>query len=147
MDLSNLTYAVGSHKKRKRVGRGIGSGHGKTSGRGHKGAGSRSGNKYKARFEGGQTPLQRRVPKYGFTNIFRKEIQVVNLADLKKVEGEPTITPALLYEKGLIAKKSIPVKILGVGEMTWAAEVYANAFSATAKEKIESAKGRANILC
>jgi large subunit ribosomal protein L15 len=147
MNLGSLTYTNGARKKRKRVGRGSGSGHGGTSCRGHKGYGSRSGAKDKAGFEGGQTPLQRRVPKRGFTNIFKKKFQIVNLVDLKKLEGEKEITPSLLFQKGLISKKHIPVKILGDGEISWAADVYANAFSNSAKEKIESAKGRANILC
>lgn len=147
MDLGSLTYTKGSQKKRKRVGRGGGSGHGGTSCRGHKGYGSRSGAKIKAGFEGGQTPLQRRIPKRGFTNIFKKEFQILNLVDLKKIEGEIKITPALLFEKGLIRKQDIPVKILGNGEISWAAEIHANAFSKSAKEKIESAKGRVNILC
>lgn len=147
MNLGNLTYTNGARKKRKRVGRGGGSGHGGTSCRGHKGYGSRSGAKVKAGFEGGQTPLQRRVPKRGFTNIFQKKYQILNLVDLKKLEGETEITPAVLFQKGLISKKHVPVKILGVGEINWAADIYANAFSSSAKDKIESAKGRANILC
>lgn len=145
MNLGSLKYAEGSRKKRKRVGRG--GDHGGTSGRGHKGYYSRSGARVKLGFEGGQTPIQRRLPKRGFTNIFRKKFQTINLSDLKKLEGEKEITPSLLYEKGLISKKHVPVKILGEGEINWAAEIFANAFSKTAQEKIESAKGRANILC
>lgn len=147
MDLGTLTYANGSRKKRKRVGRGQGSGLGKTAGRGQNGYGSRSGAKKKAGFEGGQTPIQRRIPKRGFTNIFKKQYQIVNLVDLALLKGESVITPALLYDKGLISKKLIPVKVLGNGEIDWPVEVHANAFSKSAQEKIESAKGRANLLC
>jgi large subunit ribosomal protein L15 len=147
MDLSTLKYAEGSRKKRKRVGRGDGSGHGGTSCRGHKGYHSRSGSKSKIRFEGGQTPLQRRVPKRGFRNIFKKIFQVINLADLLSLQGEAVITPALLFERRLIRKQNIPIKILGEGEINWAVEVQANAFSSTAKQKIEAANGRVHILC
>jgi len=146
MNLGRLTFTEGARKKRKRVGRGEGSGHGGTSCRGHKGYRSRSGAKKKAGFEGGQTPLQRRIPKRGFTNIFKKQFQILNLSALAKLEGEAVITPTLLYEKGIIKKKNIPVKILGDGEISWAAELHANAFSNTAKTKIESAKGRAIII-
>jgi large subunit ribosomal protein L15 len=145
MNLGSLKPAEGSIKKRKRVGRG--GAHGGTSCRGHKGYYSRSGARVKLGFEGGQTPIQRRIPKRGFTNIFKKKFQTVNLSDLEKLNGEREITPSLLYEKGLISKKHIPVKILGDGEISWAAEIFANAFSKSAQEKIESAKGRVNILC
>lgn len=146
MDLGSLKYAPGSIRKRKRVGRGPGSGHGKTSCRGHKGQRSRSGSKIRPWFEGGQMPLQRRIPKRGFTNIFRKEYQVINLkqlADLKKVKS---VNPESLFEKGLISKKNLPVKILGDGELKGALEVTAHAFSASAKEKIEKAGGKVNVL-
>ena len=146
MNLGSLKYANGSRKKRKRVGRGQGSGHGGTSCRGSNGQRSRSGSKIKAGFEGGQTPIQRRLPKRGFTNIFKKIYQVLNLSEFKKLEGEKTITPEVLYKHRLINKMRVPVKILGDGEIGWAAEVSAHAFSKTAIEKIESAKGKVTIL-
>ncbi len=147
MNLGSLTYAPGSRKKRKRVGRGQGSGHGKTSGRGEKGARSRSGFKSKLGFEGGQTPLQRRLPKRGFHNRFKKEFQVVNLKDLERLSDVTVINPQVLYDRGLISKKNVPVKILGDGEITRQLEVSAHAFSQSAKDKITAAQGRVDILC
>lgn len=146
MDLSNLKYAKGSRKPRKRVGRGDGSGHGGTSCRGHKGQMSRAGAKHKAWFEGGQMPLQRRVPKRGFTNIFKVEYQVVNLQDLQRLGDVTTIDPVVLYERRLIRKKNKPVKILGDGAIDKKLEIAANAFSKSAKEKIEAAGGRITIV-
>src|SRR5512134_2389577 len=115
--LSNLKYAGGSVKKRKRIGRGPGSGHGKTSTRGHKGAGSRSGNKWHAWFEGGQMPLQRRLPKFGFTNPSRIEFQVLNLGRLqgfidKGKLGVGNLNPQVLFESGILSSKKLPLKIL-----------------------------------
>jgi large subunit ribosomal protein L15 len=147
MNLGTLTYAVGSRKKRKRVGRGQGSGHGKTSGRGEKGAGSRSGFKNKLGFEGGQTPLQRRLPKRGFFNRFKKEYQVINIKDLERINDITKIDPVILYERGLIKKRNIPVKILGTGELNRQVEIAAHAFSQSAKQKIEAAQGRIAVLC
>lgn len=146
MDLGNLKYAPGSKKKKKRIGRGQGSGHGGTAGRGHKGQRSRSGSKIYPWFEGGQMPLQRRVPKRGFTNIFKKEYQIINLRDLEKLKEAENITPETLYENGLIKKKRVPVKILGSGDITTKAEISAHAFSASAKEKIEKAGGKAVVI-
>jgi len=146
MNLGTLTYAPGSRKKRKRVGRGQGSGKGKTSGRGEKGAGSRSGFKKKIGFEGGQTPLQRRLPKRGFYNRFRKEYQIINLRDLERIADISKIDPQLLFERGLIKKKNVPVKILGEGEINRKIEISAHAFSQTAKEKIAAAQGRISVL-
>jgi large subunit ribosomal protein L15 len=146
MNLGTLTYAPGSRKKRKRLGKGQGSGTGKTAGRGHKGARSRSGFKQRVGYEGGQTPLQRRMPKRGFTNIFRKEFQVVNLKDLERIKKITKIDPSVLYEKKLIRKKNMPVKILGNGELGREIEISAHAFTKTAKEKIEAAQGRITIL-
>jgi large subunit ribosomal protein L15 len=146
MNLGTLTYAPGSRQKRKRIGRGQGSGYGGTSGRGHKGARSRSGSKRRIGFEGGQTPLQRRLPKRGFTNIFKKEFQIVNLKDLSKIKRIKKIDPVLLYEKRLIRNKNIPVKVLGDGEIKRELEISAHAFSKTAIEKIEAAQGRVTIL-
>lgn len=146
MDLNNLKYAEGSIQKRKRVGRGQGSGHGGTSCRGHKGERSRSGSKRRPWFEGGQMPLQRRLPKRGFTNIFKQEFQIVNLKDLERVKSKKAITPEVMFESGLVGKKGVPVKILGDGEVKNAVEISAHAFSASAKEKIEKAGGKVTVL-
>jgi large subunit ribosomal protein L15 len=145
MNLSDLAPAPGSRKKRKRVGRGPGSGHGKTSCRGHKGQNSRSGGGVKPGFEGGQMPLQRRLPKRGFTNIFQKTFSIVNVSSLEKLE-ESEITPEVLIKEGLVRKIQDGVKILGNGELTKALTVKAHAFSASAKEKIEKAKGTAEVI-
>ena len=145
MRLSDLAPVPGSRKKRKRVGRGPGSGHGKTSCRGHKGQKSRSGGGTKAGFEGGQMPLQRRLPKRGFTNIFRKEYAVVNLGTLDRL-SESTITPDFLLEEGVVKKIRDGVKILGNGEITRPITVKAHAFSASAKEKIIKAQGSVEIV-
>ncbi len=142
MNLGNLTYAKGSRKKRKRVGRGEGSGHGGTACRGHKGQRSRSGGGVPPWFEGGQMPLQRRVPKRGFTNIFRKEYQIVNLEDLERKVTDKVVTPEILHQLRLIDKKDQPVKILGDGEITRPLEISAHAFSKSAIEKIEKAGGK-----
>ncbi|HLF14316.1 MAG TPA: 50S ribosomal protein L15 [Bacteroidota bacterium] len=149
--LSNLTHAKGSRKRVKRIGRGQGSGHGGTATRGHKGEGARSGTHNRPWFEGGQMPLVRRVPKFGFHSPFRVSYQVVNLDDLAKavVSGKlqgKGITPATLYASGLVGKKTQPVKVLGTGEITQAVEVSAHAFSGTATKKIESAGGRTTVL-
>ena len=145
MNLADLAPAPGSRKKRKRVGRGPGSGHGKTSCRGHKGQNSRSGGGVKPGFEGGQMPLQRRLPKRGFTNIFQKTFSIVNVGSLEKLE-ETEITPEVLIKEGLVRKIQDGVKILGNGELTKAVTVKAHAFSASAKEKIEKAKGTAEVI-
>jgi len=147
MNLGTLKYAPGSRKKRKRVGRGEGSGLGKTCGRGEKGARSRSGFKSKLGFEGGQTPLQRRLPKRGFYNRFRKEYQVVNLRDLERLGDVATVDPQVLYDHGLISKKTVPVKILGHGEINRKVEISAHAFSQSARQKIEAAQGRVAVIC
>ena len=145
MDLGNLKYAEGARKKKKRVGRGQGSGLGKTSGRGHKGQKARTGAKSRPWFEGGQMPLQRRVPKRGFTNLFRKTYQIVNLQDLEKL-NEKTVTPEILFKARLIRKRSSMFKILGQGEVKKAMEIQAHAFSKAALEKIEAAGGKAIVL-
>lgn len=147
MNLGTLKYAAGSRKNRKRVGRGQGSGHGKTSGRGEKGARSRAGFKNKLGFEGGQTPLQRRLPKRGFYNRFRKEYQIINLKDLERIADITKIDPVILYERGLVKKKNLPVKILGDGELNRQVDISAHAFSQSAKDKIEAAQGRISVLC
>jgi large subunit ribosomal protein L15 len=142
MKLSELEAAPGSRKNRKRVGRGIGSGSGKTSGRGQKGQKSRSGGNPHPWFEGGQMPLYRRLPKRGFTNIFRKEYEVINLNQLIKLENDSPVTPEVLKSKGMIHKIDL-VKILGNGELTKAVTVHAHKFSKSAKDKIEKSGGKA----
>ncbi|HOP08230.1 MAG TPA: 50S ribosomal protein L15 [candidate division Zixibacteria bacterium] len=145
MELHTLQPPVGSKKTRKRVGRGAGSGLGKTSGRGHKGQGARSGYTHRFGNEGGQWPLQRRLPKRGFTNIFRKVYQIVNVADLEHCEpGE--ITGVTLVKAGLIKKADAPFKLLGKGEVQKAFTVKAQAFSKSAIEKIEKAGGKAEVV-
>jgi large subunit ribosomal protein L15 len=141
MDLSQLKPANGSTKNKKRRGRGEGSGLAVTAGRGHKGYGSRGGSKKRAWFEGGQMPLQRRLPKFGFTNINRTAFQVVNVGDLKRIENADTITIEILYEHRLIRKKNVPVKLLGNGDLERKVTVEVNAASKTAKEKIEKLGG------
>ena len=141
----DLAPAVGATHYRKRVGRGPGSGHGKTSGRGHKGQGSRSGYRHQRGFEGGQMPLHRRVPKRGFTNIFRVEYDVVNLVDLDRFEAGASVTPETLAGARL-ARKSRLVKILGNGEIKKILNVSAHKFSASAKARIEAAGGRCEVL-
>lgn len=145
MRLSDLSPSQGSTRKRKRVGRGPGSGHGKTSCKGHKGQNSRSGGGTRVGFEGGQMPMQRRLPKRGFTNIFRKEYVIVKLGSLNDI-SESTITPELLLEKRLIKDYKDGVKILGEGEIKKPLTVKAHAFSASAKEKIVNAGGSAEVI-
>ncbi len=145
MKLTDLAPAPGSKKKKKRVGRGPGSGHGKTSCRGHKGQKARSGGGVKPGFEGGQMPLHRRLPKRGFRNIFGKEYAIVNVGVLNNLE-EDVITPELLMEKGVIKDIKDGLKILGDGEITRPITVKAHAISASAKEKIEKASGSVELL-
>ena len=145
MELHNLQPAVGSNKQRKRLGRGPGSGSGGTAGRGHKGAKSRSGYSRKIGFEGGQMPLQRRVPKFGFNNINRVEYKAINLGDLERLaeaKGLEKITVADLRDAGLVSKKAL-VKILGNGNITRKLDVEADAFSKKAEEAIKAAGGTA----
>jgi large subunit ribosomal protein L15 len=146
MKLDELKPASGSNKKRKRVGRGDGSGHGKTSGRGHKGQGARSGGNTKPGFEGGQMPLQRRLPKRGFHNPFRVELAIVNLGRLNELPTGSEVTPENLAEHGLVNGKNRRVKILGEGSLSKALIVKAHGFSASAKEKIEAAGGKAELI-
>jgi large subunit ribosomal protein L15 len=143
MKLHELSPARGSRASRKRVGRGPGSGLGKTAGRGHKGQKSRTGYKSRPGFEGGQMPLVRRVPKRGFTNIFRKEYAYVNVSRLASLGSE--VGPELLVEKGVV-KAGLPVKVLGNGEVDQAITVSAHKFSAAARRKIEAAGGRCEIV-
>ena len=144
MNLSNIRAPKKASEKRKRVGRGMGSGMGKTSTRGHKGQRSRSGSRMLRGFEGGQMPLHRRLPKRGFTNIFRKEYSIVNLDQLVTL-GESTINPDVLRKAGLI-KSKLPVKILGEGEVSAALTVHAHKFSKSAQEKITKAGGKFEVL-
>lgn len=143
MKLHDLSPAAGSRRARKRVGRGRGSGTGKTSGRGHKGQTSRSGYSRRPGFEGGQMPLIRRVPKRGFTNIFRREYTVVNLRDLADLGDE--VTPEVLLAKGLV-RRGAPIKILGDGDVGVALKVKAHRFSGAARRKIEEAGGTCEEL-
>ena len=145
MRLNCLAPVRGSVKNNKRRGRGHGSGLGKSSGRGNKGAGQRSGFKKRAWFEGGQMPLSRRLPKRGFTNNFRKEFQIVNLNKLEEL-GEKTIDANLLFQKGFVRSSLKPIKILGQGDLKSPINVVATAFSRSAKEKIEKVGGKAKIL-
>jgi large subunit ribosomal protein L15 len=149
--LSNLTPAAGSRKKPKRIGRGQGSGHGKTSTRGHKGAGSRSGTGYPAWFEGGQMPLVRRLPKRGFFSPFRKEFQIVNLDVLQKLSLDGKIqngvvTPDVLLKLGVVKNTRIPVKVLGNGDLKAKLDIAAHAFSKSALQKIETAGGKSQMI-
>jgi large subunit ribosomal protein L15 len=146
INLGNLKPSSGSVKKRKRIGRGPGSGHGKTSTRGHKGQKARSGVQKKPWFEGGQMPIQRRLPKRGFTNIFKKEYQIVNLASLSLCKDQEIISPLVMKNFGLLKKSDLPVKILGDGKVSGAVTVRANAFSKKAKEKIEALGGKAEVI-
>lgn len=148
MDLSSLKPAKGSIKKEKRIGRGQGSGRGGTSTKGHKGGQSRAGYKTKMGFEGGQMPLQRRVPKYGFTNINRKEFKGINISTLQSLAEARNLTAIgvdTLLEHGLIAKKDL-VKILGNGKLTSKLDIQAHAFSKSAKAAIEALQGTATII-
>lgn len=148
MNLHSLKPAEGSVKNRKRIGRGEGSGHGGTSTRGHKGAKARSGYKSKIGFEGGQMPLQRRLPKFGFKNINRVEYKGINLDTLQKLAETANLTevnPAVLIERGL-ATKHDNIKILGRGELKAKLKVTAHAFSATAKSGVEAAGGSVEII-
>ena len=144
MNLSNIRAPKKATEKRKRVGRGMGSGMGKTSTRGHKGQRSRTGSRMIRGFEGGQMPLHRRMPKRGFTNIFRKEFNIVSLERLVEL-GETTITPEVLRKAGVIKTKH-PVKILGDGELKAAITVHAHKFSKSAQEKITKAGGKFEVI-
>ena len=145
--LNNLRPAEGATHKKKRLGRGPGSGLGKTSGRGNKGQKSRSGYSGKVGFEGGQMPLQRRLPKRGFTNIFKKQWIEVTLATLEQsFEAGDTITPETMHERGVIAKGKRDIVVLGTGDITKALTVSAHRFTAGARRKIEAAGGTVNVI-
>lgn len=149
--LSNLTPAPGSRKNRKRIGRGQGSGHGGTSTRGHKGAGSRSGSGYRAWFEGGQMPLSRRLPKRGFHSPFKVEYQVVNIEALEKLATDGKIqdgiiNPEILAKLGVVKHATRPVKVLGTGGLKTKLDISAHAFSKSAVQKIETVGGKAQTI-
>lgn len=144
VELHDLRPVEGSHRDGKRVGRGPGSGNGKTAGRGQKGQKARSGGSIAPGFEGGQMPLHRRIPKRGFTNVFRTEYQVVNIRDLADLDGEVTLST--LKARGRIRSARRPVKILGDGDIEVALSVSAHAFSDAAKRKIEAAGGTVTVL-
>jgi large subunit ribosomal protein L15 len=147
MSLNNLKPARGAKHSKKRVGRGPGSGNGKTAGRGNKGAQSRSGYSYKRGFEGGQMPLHRRVPKRGFNNIFRTEYDVVNLDQLEKLfDTGATVTVDALRERGIVSSRTAKVKVLARGDVTKALTVQAHKFSGKAAEKLAAAGGKAEAI-
>ena len=146
MFMNELSPAEGSTKVAKRKGRGIGTGNGKTGGRGHKGQKARSGGGTRIGFEGGQMPLARRIPKRGFNNIFAKPLERVNVSDLNRFEDGSEVNANILLATGVLSKCTYGVKILGNGELTKKLTVKANAFSAGAKEKIEAAGGKAEVV-
>jgi len=146
MKLHDLAPATGSKFAPKRKGRGIGSGNGKTAGKGHKGQNARSGGGVRPGFEGGQNPLYRRLPKRGFNNPFRKEYAIVNIADLNAFAAGSEVTPAVLLEKGIIKNSLAGIKILGNGELTVGLTVKANKFSQSAVEKIQAAGGKTEVI-
>lgn len=146
MKLNDLTRAPGSRKEPKRIGRGIGSGQGKTAGKGSKGQKARSGGSIRPGFEGGQMPLQRRLPKRGFTNIFGKEIAAVNVGALQKFEDGATVDTQALIDSGIVKVCCDGVKILGNGSLTKKLTVKVSAFSEGAKQKIEAAGGKAEVI-
>lgn len=146
MELHNLSPKPNSRKDRKRVGRGPGSGSGKTAGRGHKGAKSRSGYRLRRGFEGGQMPLVRRVPKRGFTNIFRREFAIVNVSQLERFPASTEVTPELLLAEGVVSDLKGGVKVLGNGTLTRTLVVRAHRFSRKAQELIEAVGGRCEVI-
>lgn len=146
MKLHELKPQAGSTTAPKRLGRGVGSGLGKTSGKGHKGAKARSGGGKGPGFEGGQMPLYRRIPKSGFTNIFAKEFATINLSELERFEDGTTVTVALLKQHGLVKQIKDGVKVLGGGELTKKLTVQVDRFTASAKEKIEALGGKAEVI-
>ncbi len=146
MKLHELSPNAGSNKERKRIGRGHGSGQGKTAGKGHKGQKARSGGGVRPGFEGGQMPLTQRIPKRGFNNIFADKVVALNVSDLERFNDGITVDAEILEAAGLVKGKYDKIKILGNGEITKNLTVKANAFSASAKEKIEKAGGKAEVM-
>ena len=146
MKMHELAPAIGSTKESKRIGRGHGSGNGKTAGKGHKGQKARAGHGMRPGFEGGQMPLQRRVPKRGFNNIFAEEWAAINVSALEVFEDGTVVDAAALTAKGIIKKANLPIKVLGNGKLTKKLEVKLNAYSASAAEKITAAGGKAEVI-
>ena len=146
MNLHDLAPARGAKKRRKRIGRGPGSGHGKTATKGHKGLLARSGGGKRPGFEGGQMPLVRRLPKFGFTNPFRVEYTIVNLTSFAEWKGGDVVTPQAMVDAGLVKRKKLPIKILGHGELKKPLVVQAHKFSKSAEAKIQAAGGRVEVI-
>ncbi len=146
MNLHDLAPARGAKKRRKRIGRGPGSGHGKTATKGHKGLLARSGGGKRPGFEGGQMPLFRRLPKFGFTNPSRTEYAIVNVKSFETWTGAEVITPDLMVDAGLVKRKKLPIKILGNGELNKSLVIQAHKFSKSAEAKIQSAGGRVEVI-
>ncbi|MEZ4520907.1 MAG: 50S ribosomal protein L15 [Thermomicrobiales bacterium] len=147
MELHDLKPAPGSTRERKRVGRGHGSGSVKTAGRGTKGQKSRSGGRVRPGFEGGQNPIYQRMPyKRGFKNFFKKEFEIINVGMIEEFGLESPITPESLHERGVIRTTNVPLKVLGDGEISARVEIHAHKFSASAREKIEAAGGKAEVI-
>jgi large subunit ribosomal protein L15 len=146
MKLHELAPADGSNKNKKRVGRGNGSGSGKTAGRGNKGQNSRSGGGVRPGFEGGQMPIHRRLPKRGFTNIFKKNVAIINIRDLEKIESGSVVDETLLMQKGLIKGKRDTIKLLGKGDISFPLVVKLNGISTGARKKIEAAGGTVEVV-
>lgn len=146
MKLSDLSPADGARKNRKRIGRGVASGSGKTAGRGNKGHNQRSGGGVRPGFEGGQMPLHRRLPKRGFTNIFRKEIAIVNVKDLSRFEADTVVDKEALINAGLVKGKIDGIKLLGNGSIDRSLTVHLNKFSESARKKIEEAGGKVEVV-
>ncbi len=146
MKINDLSPAKGAKKHRKRVGRGPGSGYGKTAARGHKGQKSRSGGKIRPGFEGGQMPLHRRLPKRGFTNIFKKPVEIVNLRDLHRFSSGNTVDLHDLIDSGLVKKRDSVIKLLAMGDITFPLTVKVHKVSAMAREKIERAGGKVELV-
>jgi large subunit ribosomal protein L15 len=144
--IGKLRPPSGAHKRRKRVGQGMGSGHGKTATRGSKGQRSRAGMRMRPGFEGGQMPLHRRLPKRGFTNIFKKQYAIVNLGDLEGFDPKEKVTPELLQQRGLVKRLQDGLKVLGDGELKAPLQIAAHHFSKSAEEKIAKAGGKAEVI-
>ena len=146
MNLHEMKYNEGARKQTKRLGRGLGSGQGKTSGKGHKGQNARSGGGVAIGFEGGQTPFYKRMPKRGFTNFTRKEYAIVNLTALEKFDNDAVVTPELLKEAGIVKKEFDGVKVLGNGTLTKKLTIKCNKISASAKAAVEKAGGKVEVI-
>ena len=146
MKLNDLSLVAGSRREVKRIGRGVGSGNGKTAGKGHKGQKARAGHGMRPGFEGGQMPLQRRIPKRGFNNIFAKTVATVNVSDLNRFEDGTVVNAAALVETGLVKGYFDSIKVLGNGDLSKKLTVQVSAYSESAKQKIEQAGGKAEVI-